>query len=369
MKPRSAPLNVLVIAVGGNVSQGILKALRRSSVPCRVIGTDISPLQFGLFTVDRAYIGPWAHEAGFLEWLYGLCRAESVDVILTGAEPVLRALCAHKESIESETGALCLISSREVWSISDDKLLTCRWLRDNGYNYPRFADMSDIGDVQNLVAELGYPLLAKPRMGGAAQGVLEVRDEFDLAYVRRKSHYLLQEFLPDSQAEYTVGCFSDSSGSIAGSITMWRELVAGTTYRAVVGEFPEVRAEAEKICAVLRPMGPCNVQLRVTERGPVCFEINARFSGTTPLRAFFGFNEVDAALRHFVLGERVVRLPRVTSGVALRYWNELYANLEAVDLLERGRVLTAPSQTPSRIEDYGIKPNLGSGGFNGGIGS
>jgi len=35
------PLQVLVLGVGGNVSQGILKALAASKIPCRVIGACI----------------------------------------------------------------------------------------------------------------------------------------------------------------------------------------------------------------------------------------------------------------------------------------------------------------------------------------
>ena len=46
-------LNVLVLGVGGNVSQGILKALAVSKLSCRVIGACIGSLSFGLYTVDQ----------------------------------------------------------------------------------------------------------------------------------------------------------------------------------------------------------------------------------------------------------------------------------------------------------------------------
>jgi hypothetical protein len=48
-------LGVLVLGVGGNVSQGILKALALCTLPVRVIGACISPLSLGLYTADRAY--------------------------------------------------------------------------------------------------------------------------------------------------------------------------------------------------------------------------------------------------------------------------------------------------------------------------
>ena len=81
-------------------------------------------------------------------------------------------------------------------------------------------------------------------------------------------------------------------------------------------------------------MGPCNVQLRLVEGRPVPFELNVRFSGTTPARARLGFNEVEAAIRHFVLGEPAQDLPQVESGTVLRYWNEMYVDAEAAGRVE-----------------------------------
>ena len=349
-------LTVLVIAVGGNVSQGILKALAKSTLPCRVVGSDISALQLGLYTVDRAYAGPWAHEAGFHDWLVRTCREEGVDAILSGAEPVLRVLARDKARIEAESGAACLVSDAAVMDIGDDKLHTCEWLEAQGLAFPHYAPAEDSEAAARLVATCGYPLVAKPRVGGGAEGVLEVADDRDLEYVCRRPGYLLQESLGDDDSEYTAGCFCDRDGAVRGTIVMWRKLLAGTTYRAVVEEAPEVRAEAERITAALGPMGPCNLQFRMAERGPICFEINPRFSGTAPMRAHFGFNEVEAALRHFVLGENEVCLPRVTHGVALRYWNEMYMAPEACEILRATGRLDAPLDYPLDVEDYGMRP-------------
>ncbi len=86
-----------------------------------------------------------------------------------------------------------------------------------------------------------------------------------------------------------------------------------------------------------------------------CFEINVRFSGTTPIRARFGFNEVEAALRDFVLGEPVT-LPRVTSGAVVRYINELYLDPAAVESLRTRGELSNPGAYSNGLEDFGITP-------------
>lgn len=349
------PLTVLVLAVGGNVSQGILKALAMSDTPCRVLGADINAPQLGLYTVDKSFISPWAHEDSFFDWLCGICREESVNAILSGAEPVLKALAARKQEIQAASGAVCVVSEADVIELGEDKYLCSQWLDSQGFAAPRYAVPEEPGAVDALVEACGFPLIAKPRIGGGARGLMTVSDARDLEYVCGKPGYLLQEHVGADDLEYTVGCFCDKEGALIGSIAMRRVLLSGTTYRAVLGDFPEVRAEAERIALALLPMGPCNVQLRMTDRGPVCFEINPRFSGTTPIRAHYGFNEVDAALRHFVLDEEDVTLPLVTEGLALRYWNEMYIDPAAHAALEQNGTLESPRAYPLRVEDYGMR--------------
>lgn len=347
------PLTVLVLAVGGNVSQGILKSLARAATPYRVLGADVSPHQMGLHTVDRAFVSPWAADEAFLPRLLEICKAEPVDAILSGAEPVLMALARHRDTITRETGAFCLVSDLNTMDIGDDKLKTCHWLREQGINCPEFAASEDKMGLETVLAAVGFPLIAKPRRGGGARGLLLVENQDDLDYVHRKSSYVVQEYLGNDAEEYTVGCFARRDGTLTESCCMRRELLSGTTYRAELGDFPEVREEAERIVAALRPLGPCNVQLRLHNGRPVCFEINPRLSGSAPIRSHFGYNEAVAALDHFVLG-REPELPRVTQGVGLRYWNELYPAPTALDELATTGELVAPHRHGAAVEAYGI---------------
>ena len=57
--------------------------------------------------------------------------------------------------------------------------------------------------------------------------------------------------------------------------------------------------------------------------GPVPFEFNARFSGTTAVRAYYGFNEPEMAVRSFYLGEEPEE-PRIREGMAFRYPEEVF---------------------------------------------
>ncbi|NOG51581.1 MAG: ATP-grasp domain-containing protein [Chloroflexi bacterium] len=301
----------------------------------------------GLYTSDAAYISPRADDAAFVPWLIDVCNREGVRAVLSGVEPVVAAISAQRAQIEAETGAVCLVSPPQVLAVGDDKLRTCQWLEAHGLNTPRYADGSDRDAVRKLAAEAGYPLIAKPRGGKSAEGILTLRSDADADYIATRPRYVVEEMLGDSESEYTVGCFVDRNGMVRGSIAMRRSLHQGTTVFAQVGDYPDVRAEAERIAAALKPVASCNVQMRVHLGRPVTFEINVRFSGTTPMRARFGFNEVEAALRHYVLGEDVTP--------AARHRGDRSALLERAVRLT-GSVHRAGSRRPSvrstRLPDH-----------------
>lgn len=344
---------VLALGVGGNVGQGILKALSISDIPHRVVGACISSLACGLYITDRSYVSPYFNDPNFFDWLVDICRSEQVDVILTGVEPILSFLAQHADQIKEKTGALCIVSNPETLLIAHDKLLTCQWLEKHGFNYPRYALSTAQDAVSNLVKTCGFPLIGKPRFGRGGSGIIKIENLSTLQFVEQQKDYLIQELIGTPDSEYTVGCFSNQDGQVCGSIVMKRELLEGTTYRAIVCDFPEIKEEAVRIVNALKPMGPCNLQFRVSSNGiPICFEINMRFSGTTPLRARFGFNEVKATLEHFLQGKEI-QLPHVTQGIALRYWNEVYIDTNAHNELHSTGKLCDPKQFDLLVETFG----------------
>lgn len=332
---------VLVLGVGGNVSQGIVKALRTGPSPVRIVAGCISPLSAGLYAGDVGLISPRADAPGFVDWVFETCREQGVDGVLSGVEPVLLALAPHADSLRRQTGAVVVTSTPDVLAIGQDKLRTARWLQERGLPFGRAADIADGAAVDALIAERGFPVVVKPRRGKGADGVRVIADERALERARAGG-LIVQEHLGSEDAEYTAGVFCDAAGTLRGTIVMRRTLVSGTTSTACVGAFPDVREVAERVVGDLRPTGPCNVQMRIHDGVPTPFELNVRFSGTTPIRTRLGFGEVDLALRHLVLGEPAHQLAVVTSGVALRYWDELYVEPEAIETIARDGRLDEP---------------------------
>ena len=76
----------------------------------------------------------------------------------------------------------------------------------------------------------------------------------------------------------------------------------------------------------IRPLGPLNFQLCLTKKGPTIFEINPRFSGTTPLRNIFGLNEIQVLLNS--LENKRLNKIQLKTGTIYRYFNDYFLKKE-----------------------------------------
>lgn len=317
---------VLVTGVGDTVGQGIVKAARQSHVAIRVVGTDADPLAVGLRWVDAAAVLPHCARADdYLEALSQTCLREGVQLILPGSERELALMSEHVADLTARTGAHVVAAAPELLSIALDKWRTCQFLESAGLRFPRYARGDAVDEIDRLVDGVGYPLIAKPVHGTGSRGLLHITSPAELEAARNHGvPMVLQEALGTPEREYSVEVWTRRDGTQVGAISYRRlQLVAGDTYSARVESHGVVEREARAVAAALGALGPCNVQLRMTERGPVTFEINPRFSGGVAMRAHFGFNEVDMAVREMVLGLDIPA-PRVTSGYARRHWGEVY---------------------------------------------
>ena len=304
-------IRVGVTGVGGGVGQSIIKALQMSSLDLDIIGIDIKSDQAGFYldglkkTLVLSNLKGKAYPPDdWLSFIYG----HDLDCIIPGSDYDLQALSA----VRDEWGALgckVLVSSPGLVARCNDKLLTAKILSDNGIDAPR--------PVQNSV--IYFPLIVKPKIGSGSRGVIKVNSFEEMPEITDK--LFIQEYLDGP--EYTCSVFVDRFGEVIGTFQLERELQNGTTYKGMVAFDRQIHKLLVKIGKTFKPRGMLNVQLRVTERGPVPFELNCRCSGTTAIRAHFGYNEPEMLIRNYVLGEDL-KTPEIKQGKAFRYWNETY---------------------------------------------
>jgi carbamoyl-phosphate synthase large subunit len=93
---------------------------------------------------------------------------------------------------------------------------------------------------------------------------------------------------------------------------------------------PAIQAFCEELALRLESRGPLNIQLRLdfATKEPLVFEVHPRFSGTTPIRADVGFNEVDLLLRNALFGESFARLDYRTNVAAIRAFEHVIVPMD-----------------------------------------
>lgn len=320
-------MNILVLGMGSNVSQGIVKALRNiREMPIHIVGACISRTSVGLYLCDEAMLMPLAADDGFISWYIDTCNSRSIDITFTGVEENIDVLVKNRKIIEKECKTCFVYPDNEVWSIGFDKFKTCQWLKENDIPYPDYAVASDDKALSELVVRAGFPLIAKPRSGKSSSGIIVAHSLKDLSGVIGREDYVIQECVGSSDDEYTIGCYFSKDGELISRIILHRYLKNGGTSMAEIVSDDHIDKVIHKIADKLHVTGPLNIQIRMKEdKTPVCFEWNVRYSGATAIRNHFGFKDVEAAIREYVLNENMDMCFNVAeSGVAVRTENENY---------------------------------------------
>ena len=318
-------VTVGILGAGSLIGQGIIKSLRDSPLETRLVGFDYFPTAVGLYWTDESVILPdiLAEEVAESTYLTALKReieARRIEVLLIGIDFDLPRLAGAREEIESETGCKVVVSSPEVIEIGDDKWATYEFLEKHGL--PRPESLIDLDGLDSFVDRVGFPLIVKPRRGARSRGVVLAanRTTLDSALESAAEPSIVQKAIGSIKEEYTAGVVV-MDGACAGAIVLKRDLRDGNTHRAYASPSPELEEMVREAAMKLQPHGPANFQFRIGKDGPVIFEINPRFSGTTVMRTMLGFNEVEAVVQWLVTGEKQ-QLAYRREGVILRYWEE-----------------------------------------------
>jgi carbamoyl-phosphate synthase large subunit len=312
-------VKVLVTGAGALVGQGIIRSLIESSLSPVIVAADPSPLSAGLYWTSHRQLVPMARDPTYVQAFENILDRERPDAIIPGTDVELLLFADNRARWEERFGTHVIVSNPSVVRIADDKYLTYLFFRDHGFAAP---DSCLPGEESALIERVGFPLIVKPRVGARSVGVekVQTKDELTRALAAREG-LVIQECVATERAEYTAGTLT-FEGRCEASIVMRRDLRDGNTYRAYVEAFPELNVEVCRMAEALGTHGPANFQFRLDAQGRAkVFEINMRFSGTTPLRMRAGFNEVEMTLRRTLRNEPI-KQPSVQPMTILRHFTE-----------------------------------------------
>jgi len=292
-------IRVAVTGISGDVGLGAIRGLRAEtgySEDIWILGLDVDGDCRVRHMVEGFATLPHVSDPHYIDALAAQLRAHAIDILLPGIDSEIMVLSRARERFAGGPVRIA-IATPDLVEAADDKLATTRYLRARKIGAPETCDASN-------PADLGFPIIAKPRRGNGSKGVLLLRDaeSLDSFLTEARPGYCLQEYIDGP--EITVGFLYDWNGIFCDAIAMERTLAEGRTVRATVTRVSEILRFIEDFGDRVRSAGAVNAQLRISPaRGVQVFEINARLSGSTAMRVAVGFNDPLRIVHHLARGE------------------------------------------------------------------
>jgi len=281
-------MKILVTGANGDIGEAIGRILAAVLPGAIVHGADAAGQWPGGFVFAKMIDLPLAAAPDYVERLRAV--AAGYDLVIPSSEPELYRL-AQTDNVRRQLPLLMVQAN--LLTTFMDKYDTVQFFNRHGLPAPVTKLLADVG-----MDEL--PVYVKPRRGAGGRGHFMVRtvDELKQAQQRHDDNLVAQQYLAGDDNEYTCA-LTRLQGRIQ-HLILKRKLHGDKTVRAEVVDSHEIAALLGRLATVTDLDGCINVQLKMTNSGPMVFEINPRLSSTVMMRHQLGFNDCEKWVRSFL---------------------------------------------------------------------
>jgi carbamoyl-phosphate synthase large subunit len=321
-------INVLVTAVGSELAFSIIKSLKLIKPRYRIVGCDIFKEVAGKYWCDDFFQVTRAHnETLYIQQLRHIITAEGINVVIPTNDQEIYILSKYASEFIVSMNCHILVNPEEELVRFNDKWLSFLWFKSQNIHCPESWLLENSFEINEDPYKFKYPVVVKPRNGGGSRSIYKVESETDLRNISRiVPGGLVQEYLSPDDEEYTAGTYKSRENEIF-VIIFKRTLKFGMTNTARIVFNNDLEHFVKEVIQKTNLIGVNNLQFRLTEDGPKVLEINPRFSGTTGIRANFGFNEAEMWINELVKGVKP-SIPIIKNGFVLRFMEEQYHFIE-----------------------------------------
>ena len=276
----------------------------------------------GIYKGLNFVLAPLVTDPGYKSLVIDLIRKERIDFYI----PLIdEELMLAKDEISKET---------PVQVIAPDTAFIELCL--NKHKLMQFLDRNELSHIPSYLGneffhQLDYPVFVKPVSGRGSRGIRRIDGDDQLdAYYKLEGYnpeeVLVQPFVEGQ--EYTVGVTTNDRNQILciGS----KRIISkkGITQMAVTEDNEAINELCFKLVNLMKPNGPINIQLFLTQTGDIkIFEINPRLSTTSILEIEAGVNLIKNYIEN--KGNHLVKEIRKPEPdvVIHRRWESLFYKL------------------------------------------
>lgn len=288
---------------------GVLRCLRESGHPHRLVGLAYDALDPGVYAGDIAsdvFLLPYASSSpdAFFERLSQIHNTVPLSVIIPTLDAELPVFIELAPRLLQLQIAVVLPTREQLECRSKANL--ARFAQRYGFLTPETIVVSSVDELSHAEQKLRFPLFVKGPYYGArlVTNIEEARAAFHATAAEWGYPILVQACVPCShREERNVVGLGDGRGGLLGAVAMKKLAVTdkGKAWAGVTIRDPELLALTERFVKATSWSGPFELEVMVTrDRTYYVIEINPRFPAWVYLAASAGVNlpqmAVDAAL-------------------------------------------------------------------------
>jgi nucleoside-diphosphate-sugar epimerase len=308
-----------ITCIGSGIGQSVISSCRMSKLPIQTVGLGNNPFAYGAYDCDFYDYLPTIYSEHYVEELIKKCRKYKIDLVIPGLDDEALLLSESIEEFE-KAGIKVIVAGAELLRLCCDKAKMSIELNRVADIFVKSYRKADIeGKLKSC--DTRFPLIAKPVGGFASRGIKIIKGYADLNLIGDQ-HVIQELAIPCSEdpnrdifleqidkninpqiSEISIQLVANKNGALLGRMASYNKLNNGVPIEIVPYENEYVWSEIDKLIPTFRELGmrgPLNIQGRLTDNGLKLFEMNARFTGITALRALMGFNEVEACIKEWL---------------------------------------------------------------------
>ncbi len=233
---------------------------------------------------------------GFKSDIIEICRRLEIDGVMASGTVITNSLSMAKHDIEAATGAKALVEDYKKLEMLTDKWFTYEMALELDIPVPHSVLLDGTDSMDDRLAELSYPVVAKPRKAYAAIGVhfFSTHDDLRkwLSDIKLDGSYMVQEKV-DGALHDVTSCAQQ--GRVLSLLSQQRlkslyDFGGGGIVNITTDE-PEPREYARRILEHFKWNGAAEFDFMKTEDGRYfLIECNPKIWGTTFLTVAAGLN-------------------------------------------------------------------------------
>jgi carbamoyl-phosphate synthase large subunit len=323
---------VLVSGAGGDVAQGVIVALNKSSLDIEVFTICITRYSSWLHKVEHSYLSPPVISSKYIPFLIDFIVEHNIDVFFPCIDFEILAISENKSQIESATGVTIMVDDFHKVKIANDKFLTYEFLKNNSFLVPSTCIPVSNDVVSDFVEKVGFPIIAKKRVGRGGMDMKIINTSTEARGYIDFHDYILQEYIHGDDHEITAGVYLSDNGKVISICILLRELKNGSTFRAKRIINKKLESYLSLVAETLG-MKYLNIQARLFSNEAYIFEVNGRFSGTTGIISRV-FNAPEMFIREKILNEKLPKIDNTEIFYAMRYMEEVIVGEKTMKKLE-----------------------------------